>query len=151
MSMKSGSDFTFYTAVDDELYDELSELVGQKVVFVAVWEDSLADALGSATAAPDDAADDTFQFDIDLYLADGVFFELYGTQCFSDLDAAPWRGLEKCSRQLVSLLNRGLWLEEVAVTEEDDLVLVLGQAGNPLVYFNVGGWLIEEWDELPDA
>ena len=149
--MKRGADFTFYTAVDDELYDELSELVGQKVVYVAVWEDSLADALGSTNEPGANGADEAAQFDIDLYLADGVFFELYGTQCFSDPDAPPWRGLEKCNRQLVSLLKRGLWLEEVAVTEDDDLVLVLGQAGYPLVYLNVGGWLIEEWDELPDA
>ena len=28
-----------YTVVDDELYDELSQLAGQKVVHVEVWED----------------------------------------------------------------------------------------------------------------
>ncbi|RIK41025.1 MAG: hypothetical protein DCC55_13275 [Chloroflexi bacterium] len=145
--MNKAADLNLYTTVDDELYDELNELTEQKVVHVELWEDSLADALGDKA---DSAAPDTL-FDLDLYLEDGVYFELYGTQCFTDPDDEPWRGLETVQRQLIALVKRGLWLVEVAVTAEDGLVLVLGQAEAPQLYLEVGGWLIEEWDELPDV
>ena len=32
------------TVVDDELYDELADLVGQRIVHAIVWNDSLLDA-----------------------------------------------------------------------------------------------------------
>jgi hypothetical protein len=145
--MNDTANSSLNTAVDDEVYHELTELVGQKVVYLQVWEDLLAGELEGSGGA----VDDTEHFDLDLYLADGVYFELYSVQCFSDPDSEPWPGLEQTRHELVSLIKRGLWLEEIAVDEEEGLVLVLGNAGQPLVYLDVGGWLIEEWDELPDA
>jgi hypothetical protein len=144
--MSRGADLSLFTTVDDELYDELSELVDQKVVHAAVWEESLVDALSHEE--PTDAP--TVDFDLDLYLEDGVYFELYGVQFFSDLESEPWAGLETVTERLVALINRGLWLIEVAVDEQDGLVLVLGYPDRPALYLTIGGWLIEEWDELPE-
>ncbi len=103
--------------------------------------------------ADDEDDDDPPQevFDLDLYLADGVYFELYGTLCYPDLDADPLRGSEQASKHLLSLVNQGIWFDEVAVDEEEQLVLVLSQYRQPVIYLVVGGWLIEEWDELPTA
>ena len=135
-----------FTAVDDESYEELSELAGQKVVYSAVWEDSLAAAL---EGEEDDPANQT-SFDVDLYLEDGVYFELYSVSIFATLDGDPWQGLEQASSKLAALAKRGLTLVEIAVDDDDELVLVLGSGQQFQVYLVVGAWLLEEWDELPD-
>jgi len=43
-----------------------------------------------------------------------------------------------------------MWLEEIAVDESDALILVLGDQGTTKIYLAVEGWLLEEWDELPE-
>src|SRR5829696_6668720 len=108
--MNDTANDSLYTTVDDHLYDELTELADQKVVHMELWEDSLADALGQN----EHRADDSEQFDLDIYLEEGVYFELYGVQCYHDLDGEPWQGLENVRRQLIAQIKRGLWLEEVA-------------------------------------
>lgn len=153
--MAPSADTPLYTAVDDDLYDQLCDLCGQQVAHVAVWEDSLADALGeqaagtNAQAAEQDSAQaDLAAFDIDLYLAGGVYFELYGVSCFDSPSGEPWTGLEAVRQRLGRLAQQGA-LHEIAVTEDDELVLVLRARGAEYVYLVVGAWLLEEWDELP--
>lgn len=146
MSSDRGGAAPLYTTVDDELYAELGELTGQKIVYVAVWEDSLAGALEEEEVDPE--AQDTF--DIDLYLADGAYFELYSVTCFDGLDGDPWVGLEQTTNRLIGLAGRGAVLEEVAVDEQEQLVLVLRCANGQLIYIDVAAWLLEEWDELPE-
>jgi hypothetical protein len=172
MSRNSAS-IDLLTTVDDELFEELADLAGQRVAHIAIWEESLVDELVATTDEDDNPdADDDFGidngldldeddggmdddeppqevFDLDLYLADGIYFELYGTLCYPDLDAEPLRGSEQANKHLLSLVNQEVWFDEVAVDEEDQLVLVLSQFRQPVMYLVVGGWLIEEWDELP--
>jgi hypothetical protein len=150
-----------YTHVDDEQYDELSELTGQQVVHVSVWEEGLADVMSSpgqievpqaVAGTKDDAEGDTeVAADIDLYLRDGVYFELYGTLCYTDLDAAPLTDLTQIEQELQRLVKAGVQLEEIAVDEDDGLVLVLGQNQQPVIYLQVGAWLLDEWEELPET
>lgn len=133
-----------FTSVDDETYAELEQLAGEKVVHAEVWEDSLGDALEERGAPPTDPA-----FDLDLYLEGGVYFELYGVTCYADLDGAPLAERDAVERALRKLVKQGATLGEVAVDEEDALVLVLALGDLPLFYLAVGAWLLEEWDELP--
>jgi hypothetical protein len=144
--MGKASGLSLYTTVDDELYDEVSELVGETVVYVEVWEDSLVDALEGESEPP--ASE---HFDIDLYLKGGVYFELYGVQCFSSLDGDPWTDVEQVQQRLIALVKSGIQIEEIAVDEAEGLVLVLGHEGTPQLYLDIGGWLIDDWDELPEA
>ena len=146
-SKNQPDEMPLYTAVDDELYDELSQLAGQKIVHVEVWEDSLSTALEGEEVAPQEQA----SFDIDLYLADGAYFELYSAACFDSPDGDPWQGLETVSGRLIAAAKQGAALQEIAVDEEDQLVLVLAYAGGKQIYLPVAAWLIEEWDELPSA
>lgn len=139
-------DLPLYTAVDDELYEELSQLAGQKVVLVEVWEDSLSAALEGEEIDPVEQA----SFDIDLYLADGAYFELYSAACFDSPDSDPWQGLEAVTERLAAVARQGATLQEVAVDEEDQLVLVLAYAGGKQLFLPVAAWLLEEWDELPN-
>lgn len=155
----SNDEGQLFTRVDDEQYDELSELAGQQVVHVSVWEEGLADVMtppdsnGTARSrtATDAGDEDEVAADIDLYLHDGVYFELYGTLCYTDLDAAPLADLVQIERELNRLVEGGVELEEVAVDEEDGLVLVLGQNHQPVFYLQVGAWLLDEWEELPES
>ena len=140
------SDLPLYTTVDDELYAELGQLAGQKVVLVEVWEDSLSTALEGEEGEPQEQ----MSFDIDLYLADGAYFELYSATCFDSLDSDPWQGLEAVSERLAAVARQGATLQEVAVDEEDQLVLVLAYGRGEQLYLPVAAWLLEEWDELPD-
>jgi hypothetical protein len=144
---KTEHELPLMTEVDDATYDELLELVEQRVVHIALWEDSLADALeeGQATAGPPST------FDLDLYLEDGIYFELYGVSCFDDLDADPWHGLAESQARLAGLVARQARLDEIAVDEENGLVLVVGVPSGKLLYLAVAAWLLGEWDELPDG
>ena len=145
MAKRENSGPTMFTDVDDDLYDELAALTEQRIVHVEIWEDSLTDALADQEVDP---ADQIF-FDLDLYLEEGVYFELYGVSGFTGLDEAPVRGAEAIGRHLLSLVNQGTLLSEIAVDDEENLVLVLGQPQAPQLYLIVGGWLVEEWEELP--
>lgn len=147
----AGSDFLFYSTVDDDLYSELVELVGEAVVHVALWEDSLVDALAAQgseeAAAADPGAPATF--DMDLYLEGGVYFELYSVTAYPDPDSDPFTDRGALEQKLHALMKTRLSLGEVAVDDEDALVLVLVGRDGPAVYLAVGGWVLEEWDELP--
>jgi hypothetical protein len=143
--MARQEDLPLYTTVDDELYDELSQLVGQRIVLVEVWDDSLSSALEQEEVEPQEQG----SFDIDLYLADGAYFELYSVACYDSLEGEPWVGLEEVSRRLEAASKQMGVLEEVAVDEEDQLVLVLRYGLGERVYLPVAAWLLEEWDELP--
>ena len=145
--MAKQDDVLLYTTVDDELYDELSQLAGQAIVFVEVWEDSLSSALEEEEEQPEQQA----SFDIDLYLADGAYFELYSATCFDSPDGEPWIGLDAVSKRLSAAAKQKAVLEEVAVDEEDQLVLVLAYGSGKHIYLPVAAWLLEEWDELPES
>jgi len=143
---RAEKDLPLMTTVDDETYDELMALVEQRIVHIALWEDSLADGLADRPA--DSAALDTF--DIDLYLEDGVYFELYGVACFDDPDAEAWNGLATTGERLATLVKSGARLNDIAVDEDDGLILVIGASGGQTLYLAVGAWLLAEWDELPE-
>ena len=150
-------DINLFTSVDDDIFDELVELETQQIVHVVIWEETLADALAGTQTGLDTqtvlntASDPDSQtvFDIDLYLSEGVYFELYDASAYTALDAAPVQGDEEVARQLLTLVSQGIQLDEIAVDEEDNLVLILSGRQEPQLYLTVGGWLIEEWDELP--
>ncbi|MFN3979819.1 MAG: hypothetical protein ACK4SA_05495 [Caldilinea sp.] len=143
---RAEKDLPLMTTVDDETYDELVTLIEQRIVHIALWEDSLADGLTDRPADP--AVQDTF--DIDLYLEDGVYFELYGVACFDDPDAEAWNGLATTGTRLATLVKSGVRLNDIAVDEDDGLILVLEASGGKTVYLAVGAWLLAEWDELPE-
>jgi hypothetical protein len=155
ISETSDEEGQLFTRVDDEQYDELSELNGQPVVHAAVWEEGLADTISNpeatAPAKSGAAGDSEVAADIDLYLRDGVYFELYGTLCYTDLDAPPLADLAQIEQRLQRLVKAGVVLEEVAVDEDNGLVLVLAQRHQPVMYLQVGAWLLDEWEELPES
>jgi hypothetical protein len=136
-----------FTSVNDELYDELLALRGQRLVHVSLWEDSLADEL-TATVLTDEHG--TF-YDLDLYLEEGVYFEFYGASGFPTLHDEPIEQADELQRTLLSLVNQNATLLDIAVDEDDNLVLVLGRRKTPRLYVVAGGWLPGEWEELPGA
>ncbi len=144
--MSRQGNIPFFTTVDDDLFAELETLTGQSIVYFAVWEDSLADALEGREEAP--ATETTF--DVDLYLDGGVYFELYAVACFLDPDADPLADHDEVVAQLAGLMRQQGQLTEVAVDTEDGLVLVLQSTGGGPLYLVVGAWLLEQWDELPE-
>ena len=148
--MSEFPEIDLYTEVDDELFDELAHLVGEKIVHVEIWEESLGDVL-SGDAEADQAGHNSAQdaFDIDLYLESGIYFELYSTLCFPTLEGDPLTGLATVQSRLTTLTKEELWLEEIAVDEEDALILVLGQRQTPQLYLLISAWSVGEWDELP--
>lgn len=153
--MAENSDFAFYTTIDDEMFDELTVLNGEHVVLAAVWEDSLAEALAGQAGAQladdePDTPDDVSTFDVDLYLEGGVYFELYGASLYDDTESEPLTGVETVQARLRELIREGVLLGEIAVDEEDGMVLVLQEKGQPVLYIDVGGFVLEEWVELPD-
>jgi hypothetical protein len=145
----SDADFLFYTTVDDELYDELALLAGQRIAHLAVWEDSMVDALAGQAGGRGQEEPTPATFDMDLYLQDGVYFELYSVAAYPEPDAEPLTDRDALEERLHALVAAGGTLGEVAVDPDDALVLVLAQGSAPVLYLAVGGWVLEEWDELP--
>lgn len=135
--------FEFFTEVDDDLLEDLAEVTGQQVVSYSVWDESLAAALDQTQADP--AA-----LDIDLYLEGGVYFECYSTLCFVTPDSEPLDSLASVDSFMDKAVRKGIWLDEVAVDEENQLVLVLAQKRTPVLYLVVSGWTLAEWEELPE-
>lgn len=136
----------FHREITEELFEELVETFeGERVVGLALWDESIAD--------DDDAEidpDERDVFDMDLYTETQLYFELFAAYAFTDPDDEPLRGLDQIGKMLSDLIESGLWLDEIAATEDNELVLVLSQNRQPKLYLNVGGWSIAEWDELPD-
>jgi len=143
---RADKELPLMTVVDDETYDELMALVEQRVVHVALWEDSLVDGLAGKPVG----ATAQESFDIDLYLEDGVYFELYGVTCFDNPDADAWQGVAESGARLAALVKGGVSLGDIAVDEEDGLILVLEASGGRGAFLAVGAWLLAEWDELPE-
>lgn len=136
-----------FTRLTDELYEQLEEeVLGQKVAGLALWEESLAD---DEEDLPE--SDERQVFDLDLYLENNLFFELYGVLLFTDQDTEPLQGLDHIGTIVAELTDKGIWLDEIAATDEDELVLILSQNHEPRLYLSVGGWTLEEWDTLPDG
>jgi hypothetical protein len=134
-----------YSRVDDEQFVELSGLCAQRIVHATVWEETLLAALDHDVAEA--WVQDTF--DIDLYLGDGVYLELFGVCCFPAPDAEPWQGHEVVGERLGHLIAGGVWLDEVAVNEDDSLILILARRRQPGLYLAVSAWSLHEWEELP--
>lgn len=134
------------TTMSDEMYDELMTLVGERVLNFTLWDESLADALAGEETEPDEQA----VADIDLFLEGGVYFELYGAVFYTDPTQAPLSGLTTIQQKLSTLVNDSLWLGDFAFDEDEQLVLVLQHDQQPVFYVVVGGWTMDEWDELPE-
>ena len=131
--------------LDDEQYAALVDTVaGERVMGLALWEESITDQGG---AKPNAAA--RVLFDLDLYLENNSLLALYGTSVFPDPESDPLRGWQHTGKILQSLINKGIWLDEIAATDEDDLVLILSRNHEPQLYLNVSGWSVEEWETLP--
>lgn len=134
------------TTVSDAVLEDLSTLTGEKVLSFTLWDESLTEALTGKEVDPDVQA----VADIDLYLEGGVYFELYGAVCYPNPAQPPLSGLATIQQRLSTLINSGLWLDEFAVDEDEQLVLVLNHNQQPTIYLVVGGWTMDEWDELPE-
>lgn len=145
--MARNQDFDFFTTVDDEMFDDLSELTGQKIVHIELWEEALHDTLAGTESDPATQV----AVDMDLYLDGGVYFELYGVCCYPDPEEEPLVGYTNIHQRLVHLVKQTLWLDEVAVDEEDSLVFILSRQHKPQIYLMIEGWSFAEWDELPSA
>jgi len=143
--MAGKPDFDFFTTVDDEMYAELAELTGQKVVHLEIWDESLQDTLDGT---PTDPATQ-MAVDMDLYLDGGIYFELYGVLCYPDPEQEPLVGFSTIQQQLTKLLKQELRLDEVAVDEDNALIFVLSRQHQPQLYLMIEGWSFAEWDELP--
>jgi len=131
--------------LDDEVYDELVDTVaGERVMGLALWEESVSDE-GGERPTPNQRV----LFDLDLYLENKTLLALYGTAIYSDPESSPLRGWQQAGKIVQTLINNGIWLDEIAATEEDELVLILSRNHVPLLYLNVSGWTVEEWETLP--
>ena len=135
----------FHYRLDDEQYDELVDTVaGERVMGLALWEESVSD---EGVGRP--AAGQRVLFDLDLYLENRVLLALYGTALYRDPKSNPLRGWQQAGKIVQTLINEGIWLDEIAATEEDELVLILSRNHEPQLYLNVSGWTVEEWEDLP--
>ena len=131
--------------LDDAQYAALVETVaGEKVVGLALWEESITDE-ASESPGPEARA----LFDLELYLENNTLLTLYGTSVFPDPESEPLHGWQRTGRIMQQLVSQGIWLDDIAATEENNLVLVLCRDRSPRLYLIVSGWSAEKWELLP--
>ena len=145
-------DVNIYTRVSDALYEDLTELCGQRIIHTHLWEDSLADSLEESNEGDTGNSIDTDErifFDLDIYLEDGIYFELLGTLCYPSLEDEPFMS-EKAVRKILRIvIESEACLDQVGMGEDEELVLVLGRPSQAMLYLAVNGWLVADWEELP--
>lgn len=131
----------------EEAYEALAALEGYPIMGVAFWDSSLVDDL------EDELVDDQDRdvIDLDLYLADNVLLELYGAALYRLPEPTLVVGVVALEKVLVELIDRDGALVEVAESEDGTPALVFGFDDGPFLAVVVGGWLISQWDELPEA
>ena len=131
--------------LDDEQYEVLVDTVaGERVMGLALWEESISDENGERPSP-----ELRVLFDLDLYLENNLLLALYGTSFFRDPESDPLHGWQQTGKIVQALISDGIWLDEIAATEEDELVLILSRKHIPQLYLNVSGWTVEEWETLP--
>ena len=131
--------------LDDDQYEELVDsVVGERVMGLALWEESVSDEVDERPSP-----EMRVLFDLDLYLECNLMLGLYGTAIYADPESSPLRGWQQTGKIVQTLINSGIWLDEIAATEEDELVLILSRNHVPQLYLNVSGWTVEEWETLP--
>ena len=131
--------------LDDENYEELVDNVaGERVLGLALWEESVSDEEGNRPTP-----ELRELFDLDLYLENRLLLALYGTAMYTDPESDPLRGWQQAGKIVQAFINQGIWLDEIAATEEDELVLILSRNHVPQLYLNVSGWTVEAWENLP--
>lgn len=131
--------------LDDEQYAALVENVaGEKVVGLALWEESITDE-----AAERPGPESRILFDLDLYLENNLLLTLYGAGVFPDPESEPLHGWQRAGKIIQTLVNAGIWLDDIAATEDNNLVLVLCRDRTPQLYLIVSGWSVEKWELLP--
>ncbi len=136
---------SLHLQLDEEQYAALVETVaGEKVVGLALWEESIADE-----AAERPEPETRSLFDLDLYLENNLLLTLYGASAFPDPESEPLRGWQRAGKIMQSLVSEGIWLDDIAATEENNLVLVLCRDHTPQLYLIVSGWSAEKWESLP--
>ncbi len=139
------SEIGLHFQLDDDLYEALVEaLEGERAMALALYEESITD---EGDEKP--SLEARVLFDLDLHLENNLLLVLYGTSVFPDLDSDPLHGWQQTGKILQTLIAEGLWLDEIAATAEDELVLILSRNHKPQLYMIVSGWSIEEWERLP--
>lgn len=145
MNGKGPGEARLFYRLDDEQYERLVDAVaGERVMSLALWEESVSDEVG-ARPPPNKRE----LFDLDLYLENKLLLALYGTALYSDPESSPLRGWQQAGKIVQTLINNGIWLDEIAATEEEELVLILSRNHVPQLYLNVSGWTVEDWENLP--
>ena len=130
----------------DELWQEIVELEGISIASLVVWDSSLVD-----DSLDDPVTDENrIYVDFELYLDDHMMLELYGAAVLEDEASDALVGFDNIGRTLSRLAEKGALIQEVAVDQEDRLVLVLENQKGQRLLTPVTAWLLTAWDILPE-
>jgi hypothetical protein len=132
-----------YTVLDDEVREDLDEMLGQTVVDVNLWEESIGDEEGELPAA-----EDRTYVDCDILFENGLVSELFIASVYPDPDGDPLKGLEPIAERLNGLIEQSLQLMEYdQADEEGGLALAFGDGDKVKLVIAANAWLISEWEE----
>ena len=134
--------FPFHSEITDEIWNELISLEGIQVVALTLWDETFGQAEGFIQV-------DNATVDFDVYLANRLMLELYGASLYPDPESFPLKTYDRIAHVLQTMVETGSILEEVALDEADELVLIFAGPEIGSLYVVAQGWILEEWEELP--
>ncbi len=130
----------------DELWEELSELEGLAIASLVVWDSSLVD-----DSLDDPVTDENrIYVDFELYLEDRQLLEVYGAAVLKDETSDAMVGFDTIGRMLGRLAEHGALIKEIAVDQDEGLILILQDHKNRRLLTPVTAWLLTTWDTLPE-
>ncbi len=140
-------DLPIHTDLDEESEEQLDDLIGRIVLTMALWEEPLVTALQEEA---EDLAGDLV--DLDIYFEDHALLELYSVLVFTDDSQPPLSGVHHISNTLARLVEKGIYLGEIAEEEETQAPIFIfhNRKGREVLLLLADGWSVDEWDTLPN-
>lgn len=128
------SEVELRTILTDEAYEELAPAKGKDIVGIAYWNSSLVDT--------GQRPENLQCIDMKVHLGDGARLELFGTSLFPSLSAEPVTGIAALETAIAKLADGDATLQEIAQSEDGELILVVATKSEASVFLTVEGWTV---------
>jgi hypothetical protein len=147
-NLEESLDDDLYTQLDEDRRAELDEMLGQAVLGIELWDESLGDEEDAEPVKPEARV----FFDCDLYLDDNQALELYVAAAYPDPEGDPVSGMDTIFDVVGRLADDKLELIDYGeADEEGGLALAFGKGDDVKLVVVASAWMISDWEPDEDA
>jgi hypothetical protein len=146
--LENSLDDDLYTQLDDDRRAELDEMLGQAVLGIELWDESLGDEEDAEPVKPEAR----IFFDCDLYLEDNLALELYVAAAYPDPEKDPVSGMDTIFDVVGRLADDKMELVDYGeADEEGGIALAFGKGDDVKLVLVASAWMISDWEPDDEA